>query len=430
MRAHECRSSNQRVMKKHRDEFSETTKRRLAERVAYRCSNPTCGKQTTGPHSHHEKSIRIGRAAHICAAAPGGPRYSLDQSSAERCGIQNAIWLCSNCADLIDKDVSAFSVEVLKNWKVTAEAAALKELESSSSSFVPIEVRIRVSQLLYEAFDLLAGTEGAKRITGIRPHSRKLEKVRRIIEQCENDAPSLEKIRWLKACYLIAVDEVEQAYALSVTCPNSDEPERLLIQSQCLHKLGRAREAIPLLLQVAEMKDLEATACYNLGLAYDDCDEHSVAKTQYERALSVDPAYAYPHSRLAKLAYDSGDLDTASRHSQAACDLEPSDPVLWFRLALVLLDQQLANDALDVLQAALKRFPTDSDLNGMMGRALGQLGHTDEAENALRYSITLDSRNATSWYNLGFCLMLQRRFDESGEAMQRALENGYPFASS
>ncbi|MCU0797622.1 MAG: tetratricopeptide repeat protein [Akkermansiaceae bacterium] len=413
-------------MSKRRDDFSETTKRRLAERVAYRCSSPSCGKQTTGPHSNPEKSIRIGKAAHIFAAAPGGPRYSSVQLSEERCSIQNGIWLCSNCADLIDKDADAFSVDLLRDWKANAEAAALKELEFSYTTPVPSEVRVRISKLLYEAFDLLAGNEGAKRITGIRLSARELERVRRIIEECSIEAPSLEKVKWLEACYFMAIGEIGKAYDLAATCPDREEPERLLVQSHCLHRLGRAKEAIPLLLQVMGTKDLEATACYNLGLAYDDCGEVSEAKAYYDRSLVADPAYAYPHSRLAKIAYDSGDLDSAVRHSRAACNLEPKDSLLWFRLVLVLLEQHQVNEAISVLEAALERFPADADLNGLKGRALGQIGLLDEAESALRYSITLDARNATGWYNLGFCLMLKGRFDEGRIAMLRALEYGYP----
>ena len=147
-------------------------------------------------------------------------------------------------------------------------------------------------------------------------------------------------------------------------------------------------------------------------------------------ALSRDPKYAYPHSRLAKQAYDSGDLKTAARHSRAACELEPNDETLWFRLALVLLDLQRLGEAITVLGPALERFPASSDLHGMMGRAFGQSGMVNESEEAIRYSITLNEKNETSWYNLTFCLMLQGRFDESRTALRRAVDNGYPDADA
>ena len=56
----------------------------------------------------------IGTAAHICAAAPGGPRYDADMSSNERSGIDNGIWLCAHDGRLIDTDVVAYTAEVLK----------------------------------------------------------------------------------------------------------------------------------------------------------------------------------------------------------------------------------------------------------------------------------------------------------------------------
>lgn len=221
-----------------------------------------------------------------------------------------------------------------------------------------------------------------------------------------------------------------QACEWSCSYQNADEPERLLIQAHCLHKLGRAKEAIPLLIQVVEIEDLAATVFYNLGLAQDDCGERSEAKASYEKALIKDPTYAYPRSRLGKLAYDSGNLEAAARHSRAACELEPKDEVPWFRLALVLLDLRRVGEGVNIQNSALDRFPASSDLHGMMGRALGQAGMMDKSEAAIRYSVTLEAENATSWYNLAFCLMLQHRFIESRSALHEAIDNGYPDAKA
>lgn len=46
---------------------------------------------------------------------------------AQRSGIANGIWLCSICADKIDKDVLKYSVEQLHAWKQQAEALAQEE---------------------------------------------------------------------------------------------------------------------------------------------------------------------------------------------------------------------------------------------------------------------------------------------------------------
>ena len=51
-----------------RDDFPLPTKELLAERVAYRCSNPECRQVTSGPQKDPTKSVNIGVAAHITAA--------------------------------------------------------------------------------------------------------------------------------------------------------------------------------------------------------------------------------------------------------------------------------------------------------------------------------------------------------------------------
>lgn len=105
------------MSQKSRDEFSERIKRTVAERAAYICANPACRKPTVGPHSDPDKSLKTGEACHICAAAPGGPRFDAIQTSAQRGGIENAIWLCTVCSTRIDKDDSSYPVESLTEWK-------------------------------------------------------------------------------------------------------------------------------------------------------------------------------------------------------------------------------------------------------------------------------------------------------------------------
>ena len=98
-------------------DFSTRIINTLLKRASELCSNPNCQQKTTGPSSNKEKSVSLGRACHICAAQPNGPRYDPQQSEKERKSIDNAIWLCANCSDLVDKDPEKYSVEVLFQWK-------------------------------------------------------------------------------------------------------------------------------------------------------------------------------------------------------------------------------------------------------------------------------------------------------------------------
>lgn len=107
-----------------RDDFNEAVKRTLAARVGGLCSNPGCRALTSGPHEDAGKAVNLGVAAHITAAAPGGPRFDAALTVEQRASVENAIWLCQNCAKLIDNDPGRFPVTLLREWKATAEEEA------------------------------------------------------------------------------------------------------------------------------------------------------------------------------------------------------------------------------------------------------------------------------------------------------------------
>ena len=75
-----------------RDDFASATKELLANRVGRRCSNPACRKLTCRANSNPENITNIGVAAHICAAAQGGPRYDASITPEERKSFENGIW--------------------------------------------------------------------------------------------------------------------------------------------------------------------------------------------------------------------------------------------------------------------------------------------------------------------------------------------------
>lgn len=131
-----------------RDDFPIPVKDLLAKRVGFRCSNPACGKPTSGPQEDPMKSINIGVAAHITAASPEGARYNPALSSDERKSPANGIWLCQDCAKLVDNDGNRYTVEVLQHWKAVSESAALRSLETRSHPEDEELLFLRLEQLM------------------------------------------------------------------------------------------------------------------------------------------------------------------------------------------------------------------------------------------------------------------------------------------
>lgn len=123
-----------------RDDFSEVTKRKLAMRAGGRCSRPGCDEQCWLPGSEPEGVVSIGVAAHICAASPGGPRYDPKQAPNQRSSLANGIFLCQNCAKLIDADETRFPAEELHAWKKKHEAQ-IKDTASGVLLLPKVEVR-------------------------------------------------------------------------------------------------------------------------------------------------------------------------------------------------------------------------------------------------------------------------------------------------
>lgn len=101
-----------------RDNFSAKTKKALAEKAGHVCSYPQCRIKTHASNSNTKSSsYDVGQAAHITAAAPGGPRYDATLTSKERSDESNGIWLCYTHAKLIDSVAHDFSKETLRTWK-------------------------------------------------------------------------------------------------------------------------------------------------------------------------------------------------------------------------------------------------------------------------------------------------------------------------
>lgn len=135
-----------------RDEFNKATRERLAQSAGYRCSKPDCGVVTRGADANAQGTIDLGVAAHITAAAPGGPRYDASLSPSQRRFYENGIWLCANHAKLVDSDTCHFTIEQLRDWKGRAERRSFLEIALSPEA--PASVSTSERDLL-AALDLL-----------------------------------------------------------------------------------------------------------------------------------------------------------------------------------------------------------------------------------------------------------------------------------
>lgn len=82
----------------------------------------------------------VGVAAHITAAARGGPRYDPTQTPEERRSVDNALWVCQKHAKEIDDDERRFTVDLLLAWRKRADELASAELGRPTTSAVRLQL--------------------------------------------------------------------------------------------------------------------------------------------------------------------------------------------------------------------------------------------------------------------------------------------------
>ncbi|MBR6983923.1 MAG: hypothetical protein IKH75_10450 [Ruminococcus sp.] len=112
-----------------RNDFPASVKQMLCLSVSGHCS--ICGTCTTWVDGGTTKKENIGEAAHIEAAAEGGPRYNPYQTEEQRASFDNGIWLCSNCHTIIDSNPDHYTVGLLRAYKANAMRIAKSNISES-----------------------------------------------------------------------------------------------------------------------------------------------------------------------------------------------------------------------------------------------------------------------------------------------------------
>lgn len=243
-----------------RDDFTKATIDILAKRVGYLCSNPDCRKHTIGPNDNPEKSTTIGIAAHITAASPDGPRYNVMFSTAQRTHIDNGIWLCSNCATLIDKDEAKFTVAVLNQWKKDAENELLEHLLGKRQKTPDKKLPFLEADLIWNGASRSPRGYSPKNPTRIEDGVEVM-----VINLAENTPIIFWEIRWR---LLFSIHNNSSVHAYNVTIEEVGD-----IRFDNITKLKKINNLPPY-----QNIDLEAQTTYRMESIYVEADKRMQAE--------------------------------------------------------------------------------------------------------------------------------------------------------
>lgn len=150
--------------------------------------------------------------------------------------------------------------------------------------------------------------------------------------------------------------------------------------------------------------------------------KYDLAVKLFSRYTQLKDQNQWGYYMLGLSAWKAGDPEYAEESFNKALELAPGHVKSMLNLARVLMETDRPAEALARLDGALEGDPGSAVVHRLRGRALAQLGRTDEAAGEYREAIRIDDRDAWSMNNLALMLIEQERFEEALPPLARAVQ--------
>ena len=185
------------------------------------------------------------------------------------------------------------------------------------------------------------------------------------------------------------------------------------------HRAGRLSDAEMVYRSVLERDPNRHEALQMLGVLAWQTGELEVASKLIGRALLLNPKCAEAHNNLGNVLQGQGHVDQAMAAFCKAIALKPDYLEAHYNLANLHQACAQFDEAISLFRRALTLSPSYAMAWSNLGNALTSIGQIDEAIAACRRAIELDPQLSSAHTNLGFALSLHPDFDTS------AIRNAY-----
>jgi Tfp pilus assembly protein PilF len=172
----------------------------------------------------------------------------------------------------------------------------------------------------------------------------------------------------------------------------------------------------------AEVKRLQAQNAYERGLSFIKDRQPVPALGALQEAVSLDPTQAVYRDSLGVLLLDLGRLDQAIEELSKAVAIDPRLADAQFHLGTALAEARRWDEAVGAYRraVALPSLTVPDYAYQNLGLALYHTKKYPEAEQALRFALSLDPKLQAAYYNLGLVLTAEKRPEEAKESFRRA----------
>ena len=192
---------------------------------------------------------------------------------------------------------------------------------------------------------------------------------------------------------------------------------------QALHALeiNNSKQAISLLKKIVNHDATIAEAWYNLAKAYIAADNRAKAQKALAKANQLTRSSADAQNSIGLLYLKLKAFDMAEQCFQQAIKLQPDFAFAHANLALLCVHRQKLDIAQEHMRQALALQPNDAGIQANLSALKNAQRDYVAAEAAARCALKQNNTHSQAWFNLGFSLFYQFKYDEAGKALQATL---------
>ena len=200
-----------------------------------------------------------------------------------------------------------------------------------------------------------------------------------------------------------------------------DDPLAPLLRqaTDAIDKMDFAAALDPLQKYISQRAD-DAYAHFQLGYAYAGLKRDADAKTEFARAIALDPKMAAAYLNLGLVQMDT-DPAAAADSFRHASDLQPTESRPHFLAGFASERSSKLQDAAEQYRAALTLSPKDYEAHFALGRVLLRTDAPAEAAAQFQEAIAIRSDAAPARLGIAEALLAQKKYDEASGAFAEYL---------
>ena len=175
-----------------------------------------------------------------------------------------------------------------------------------------------------------------------------------------------------------------------------------------------------------EVQRLQAQNAYERGLGFVKDGQPAPALAALQEAVALDPTRAVYRDSLGVVLLQLGRVDQAIETLSKAVEADPRLADAHFHLGTALAEGRRWDEAVTAYRraVALPSLTVPDYAYQNLGLALYHTRKYAEAEQALRFALSLDPKLQAAHYNLGLVLTAEKRAEEAKESFRKARQLG------